>query len=82
MGVSIASVSKWENGQCAPELTVLMELADFFEVSMDTLVGHSQFPAKIFRRHHVVLGGFRRRGDGQKARPSYTAPFSFFFFIA
>ena len=41
MGVSIASVSKWENGQCAPELTVLMELADFFEVSMDALVGHS-----------------------------------------
>ena len=41
MGVSIASVSKWENGQCAPELTVLMELADFFEVSIDTLVGHS-----------------------------------------
>lgn len=41
MGVSTASVSKWETGQCAPELTVLMELADFFEVSMDTLVGHS-----------------------------------------
>lgn len=41
MGVSIASVSKWENGQCAPELTVLMELADFFEVSIDTLVGHN-----------------------------------------
>ena len=41
MGVSIASVSKWENGQCAPELTVLAELADFFEVSIDTLVGHN-----------------------------------------
>ncbi len=41
MGVSTASVSKWETGQCAPELTVLMELADFFEVSLDTLVGHS-----------------------------------------
>lgn len=41
MGVSIASVSKWENGQCAPELTVLTELADFFEVSIDTLVGHT-----------------------------------------
>ena len=41
MGVSTASVSKWETGQCAPELTMLMELADFFEVSMDTLVGHS-----------------------------------------
>ena len=41
MGVSTAAVSKWETGQCAPELTMLMELADFFEVSMDTLVGHN-----------------------------------------
>ena len=41
MGVSVASVSKWENGQCAPELLVLIELADFFEVSIDTLVGHN-----------------------------------------
>ena len=41
MGVSVASVSKWETGQCAPELTVLLELADFFEVSIDTLVGHN-----------------------------------------
>ena len=40
MGVSTASVSKWETGQCAPELTVLMELADYFEVSVDTLMGH------------------------------------------
>ena len=40
MGVSTASVSKWETAQCAPELTVLIELADFFEVSVDTLVGH------------------------------------------
>ena len=41
MGVSAASVSKWETGQAAPELTVLMELADFFEVSVDTLLGHT-----------------------------------------
>ncbi len=40
MGVSAASVSKWENGQSAPELTVLVALADFFEVSVDTLLGH------------------------------------------
>ena len=41
MGVSVAAVSKWETNQSFPELTVLAELADFFEVSMDTLVGHS-----------------------------------------
>lgn len=40
MGVSTASVSKWETDQCAPELTVLMELADYFEVSVDALMGH------------------------------------------
>lgn len=41
MGVSTASVSKWETGQSAPELTLLAELADFFEVSIDALLGHS-----------------------------------------
>ena len=41
MGVSTASVSKWETNQSFPELTLLAELADFFEVSIDTLIGHS-----------------------------------------
>jgi len=41
MGVSTASVSKWETNQSYPELTLLAELADFFEVSIDTLIGHS-----------------------------------------
>lgn len=41
MGVSVAAVSKWETNQSFPELTVLAELADFFEVSVDTLIGHS-----------------------------------------
>lgn len=41
MGVSAASVSKWETGQSAPELAMLMELADFFEVSVDTLLSHT-----------------------------------------
>lgn len=40
MGVSTASVSKWETNQTFPELTLLADLADFFQVSIDTLVGH------------------------------------------
>lgn len=47
MGVSTASVSKWETGQCAPELSVLMELADFFQVSIDTLMGHDVDPQRM-----------------------------------
>lgn len=40
IGVTTAAVSKWETGQSAPELGMLMELADFFEVSVDALLGH------------------------------------------
>ncbi len=47
MGVSTASVSKWETGQCAPELTVLAELADFFEISIDSLIGHNVNPYRV-----------------------------------
>ena len=33
MGVSTASVSKWETGQSAPEISALLALADYFDVS-------------------------------------------------
>ena len=51
MGLSVAAVSKWETGQCAPELTALTALADFFEVSVDTLLDH-ELPAD--RREYLV----------------------------
>ncbi len=40
IGITSASVSKWETGQSAPELSMLVVLADFFEVSVDALLGH------------------------------------------
>ena len=40
MGVSIAAVSKWEQGQSLPEISMLMELADFFDLSVDALLGY------------------------------------------
>ncbi len=40
MGVSTASVSKWETGQSAPEISALIALADYFDVSVDALLGH------------------------------------------
>lgn len=47
MGVSTASVSKWETGQSLPELPTLVELADFFEISIDALVGHCLSAGKL-----------------------------------
>ena len=40
MGVTKASVSKWETGQCLPDLLLLPQLAAFFDVSVDELIGY------------------------------------------
>lgn len=42
MGVSVGAVSKWENGSSVPELGLIMELADFFEISVDSLLGYKK----------------------------------------
>ncbi|MBR3610008.1 MAG: helix-turn-helix transcriptional regulator [Oscillospiraceae bacterium] len=41
MGVSVGAVSKWESGASVPELSLIMELADFFGISVDALLGYS-----------------------------------------
>lgn len=46
MSVSAAAVSKWENGQSVPDIAVLTALADFFEVSLDALVGYTAQPSR------------------------------------
>ena len=38
--VTVGAVHKWEAGLSTPDLTVLMEMADFFDISMDVLVGY------------------------------------------
>ncbi len=40
MNVSVASVSKWESGATTPELGLIVELAGFFETSVDVLLGY------------------------------------------
>lgn len=40
MGVSKASVSKWETGQSYPDITFLPQLATYFSISIDELVGY------------------------------------------
>ena len=41
IGVSKAAVSKWESGQSYPDILLLPELATFFNVSVDELLGYS-----------------------------------------
>lgn len=39
LGVTFASVSKWERGVATPELTLIARMANLFGVSMDAMVG-------------------------------------------
>lgn len=40
LGVSKASVSKWETGQSYPDITLLPLLASFFNITVDELLAY------------------------------------------
>lgn len=40
LGVTVGAVCKWESKQSLPEIKLLVEIADFFETSVDALLGY------------------------------------------
>ncbi|MBQ1532802.1 MAG: helix-turn-helix transcriptional regulator [Solobacterium sp.] len=40
LGVTVGAVYKWESGLSQPELDLVVELADFFDTSVDVLLGY------------------------------------------
>lgn len=40
LGVTVGAVYKWEARLSQPELSTVMELADFFDTSVDVLLGY------------------------------------------
>lgn len=42
LGVTTGAVSKWENGKTVPDIFMLCELADFFQVTTDELLGRAK----------------------------------------
>lgn len=61
LNYSDKAVSKWEHGDSLPDITVLVELADLFGVTLDTLVRgeeHTPVPPQTdntrLRRHSII----------------------------
>lgn len=50
LGVTVGAVYKWEAGLSVPEIKLIMEIADFFETSVDTLLGYEQQNGNIENR--------------------------------
>ena len=40
LGVTVGAVYKWESGLSVPELTLIVQMADYFDVSVDVLLGY------------------------------------------
>lgn len=56
MGVSKASVSKWETGQCYPDIIFLPILATYFNISIDKLIGYEpQLTKEDIKKLYVEL---------------------------
>lgn len=43
LGITVGAVYKWESGLAMPEVRLLVELADLFEVSVDYLLGYEVY---------------------------------------
>lgn len=41
LNITVKTVSHWETGYCEPSISQLVQLADFFEVTVDELIGRN-----------------------------------------
>ena len=55
IGVSQQSVNKYENHNIEPDIETLIRIADFFETSVDYLIGHTSVRRRIEEVHVYEL---------------------------
>lgn len=74
IGVSQQSVNKYENHNIEPDIGTLIRMADFFNTSVDYLIGHSTLrhrlepvtPYELNAQERAVMDGFRKLSSKQK----------------
>lgn len=74
LGVTVGAVYKWEARLSQPELAMIMAMADFFDTSVDVLLGYemkdNRLQASVDRlkqyRHEKKSGGTYRSGKGSE----------------
>ena len=74
IGVSQQSINKYENHNIEPDISTLIKSADFFDTSVDYIIGHTDVRRKIEKVHTFqlnesesnMLKGFRKLNKRQK----------------
>lgn len=75
IGVSQQSINKYENHNIEPDIETLIQIADFFDTSVDYLIGHTSVRHKIENvtayelnaEESRIVDGFRNLSKKQKA---------------
>lgn len=80
LGVTPGAVYKWESGLSVPELSMIIEMADFFDVSVDTLLGYRMKDNRIASVNERLAAYIRTQDpravtEAEKALKKY--PYSF-----
>lgn len=67
LGVTKAAVSKWENGQSMPDIVLLPQLASYFDVTVDSLLGYEpQLSREQIQKIYHELAAKMAREDFEK----------------
>ena len=80
LGVTVGAVYKWEAGLSTPELSLIVEMADFFDTSIDALLGYAMKDNRLAataRRLHVCKDTQDPAGlsEAEKALKKYPHSF-------
>jgi len=75
IGVSQQSINKYENHNIEPDISTLIRIADYFDTSVDYLIGHTTVRHKLENvtkyelntEEQLVVDGFRKLSKKQKA---------------
>jgi transcriptional regulator with XRE-family HTH domain len=74
IGMSQSSINDYENRGIEPDITTLIRMADFFETSVDFVVGHTNIRRKIEKvndyalneREAALIDGYRHIQDSER----------------
>ena len=61
LGVSKATISKWELAQCYPDITMLPNIAELFGCSIDELLGYCNSKLIISKKESGFYGSLQQQ---------------------